>query len=300
MFFYIDWSVCQPSECFILSSMLLVNRVHRLFVEIGMNSLLFLCFRLRMFCQHLISRRWFDNSVLFFIALNCITLAMERPDIPPHSTVSMHLVLTVSSCIHPYIYDCITLTVEWPDIPPHRTVSMCCVSALSLLISIHPWLYHTGDLTFIPTELWVCTVCRPCLFLYAYIHDCITLAVEQPNIPPNWIWFLVSLHPQLYHTGTGVTWHSSWVCTVITLCLHVSIYILDCITLAVAWPDISHDFLSWMKIRLYLWFSCRWLGGIRKMITFFFFFTHTFLHFEEIMCRFISVALVYLAVNMHS
>ena len=107
--------------------------------------------------------------------------------------------------------------------------------------------------------------------------------MEQPNIPPNWIWFLVSLHPWLYHTGTGVTWHSSWVCTVITLCLHVSIYILDCITLAVAWPDISHDFLSCMKIRLYLWFSCRWLGGIHKMITFFSFLP---IHFEEIMCRF--------------
>ncbi|RUS89209.1 hypothetical protein EGW08_003019, partial [Elysia chlorotica] len=41
--------------------------------------------RVRKFCHHLISRRWFDNAVLFFIALNCITLAMERPDIPPDS-----------------------------------------------------------------------------------------------------------------------------------------------------------------------------------------------------------------------
>ncbi|XP_025084578.1 voltage-dependent T-type calcium channel subunit alpha-1G-like isoform X7 [Pomacea canaliculata] len=40
---------------------------------------------LRRLCHHLISRRWFDNSVLFFIALNCITLAMERPNIPPDS-----------------------------------------------------------------------------------------------------------------------------------------------------------------------------------------------------------------------
>ncbi|KAK7506411.1 hypothetical protein BaRGS_00002523 [Batillaria attramentaria] len=41
---------------------------------------------LRKLCHHLISRQWFDNTVLFFIALNCITLAMERPDIPPDST----------------------------------------------------------------------------------------------------------------------------------------------------------------------------------------------------------------------
>ncbi|KAL8610475.1 hypothetical protein ACOMHN_060395 [Nucella lapillus] len=40
----------------------------------------------RRLCHYLISRRWFDNSVLFFIALNCITLAMERPDIPPKSS----------------------------------------------------------------------------------------------------------------------------------------------------------------------------------------------------------------------
>ncbi|KAH9513030.1 Voltage-dependent T-type calcium channel subunit alpha-1H [Bulinus truncatus] len=41
--------------------------------------------KLRKFAHHLISRKWFDNTVLFFIALNCITLAMERPDIPPDS-----------------------------------------------------------------------------------------------------------------------------------------------------------------------------------------------------------------------
>ena len=42
---------------------------------------------LRRFAHHTIAQRWFDNSVLFFIALNCITLAMERPDIPPDSMV---------------------------------------------------------------------------------------------------------------------------------------------------------------------------------------------------------------------
>uniref|UniRef100_A0A2C9KEC7 Ion transport domain-containing protein n=1 Tax=Biomphalaria glabrata TaxID=6526 RepID=A0A2C9KEC7_BIOGL len=43
---------------------------------------------LRKLAHHLISRKWFDNTVLIFIALNCITLAMERPDIPPESVVS--------------------------------------------------------------------------------------------------------------------------------------------------------------------------------------------------------------------
>lgn len=33
----------------------------------------------------MVTRGWFDNVVLLFIALNCITLAMERPNIPPDS-----------------------------------------------------------------------------------------------------------------------------------------------------------------------------------------------------------------------
>ncbi|CAH0564653.1 unnamed protein product [Brassicogethes aeneus] len=36
-------------------------------------------------CQWLVTQKWFDNMVLLFIALNCITLAMERPNIPPDS-----------------------------------------------------------------------------------------------------------------------------------------------------------------------------------------------------------------------
>ncbi|ROT76898.1 putative voltage- gated calcium channel [Penaeus vannamei] len=41
---------------------------------------------IRKSCIYLVSRRWFDSTVLFFIGLNCITLAMERPNIPPEST----------------------------------------------------------------------------------------------------------------------------------------------------------------------------------------------------------------------
>ncbi|KAK9883220.1 hypothetical protein WA026_001409 [Henosepilachna vigintioctopunctata] len=39
----------------------------------------------RQWCQWFIEQKWFDNAVLLFIALNCITLAMERPNIPPNS-----------------------------------------------------------------------------------------------------------------------------------------------------------------------------------------------------------------------
>lgn len=39
----------------------------------------------RKMCTWFVTQKWFDNVILFFIALNCITLAMERPNIPPNS-----------------------------------------------------------------------------------------------------------------------------------------------------------------------------------------------------------------------
>ncbi|XP_059472084.1 voltage-dependent T-type calcium channel subunit alpha-1H isoform X6 [Neocloeon triangulifer] len=47
--------------------------------------------KFRNLCSWIVERRWFDNVVLFFIGLNCITLAMERPNIPPDSTERMFL-----------------------------------------------------------------------------------------------------------------------------------------------------------------------------------------------------------------
>ncbi|XP_047738832.1 voltage-dependent T-type calcium channel subunit alpha-1G [Hyalella azteca] len=41
---------------------------------------------IRRVCKYLVSKKYFDSTVLFFIGLNCITLAMERPNIPPDST----------------------------------------------------------------------------------------------------------------------------------------------------------------------------------------------------------------------
>ncbi|XP_073996715.1 ca[2+]-channel protein alpha[[1]] subunit T isoform X3 [Rhodnius prolixus] len=47
--------------------------------------------KFRLFCKRIIEQKWFDNAVLFFIALNCITLAMERPNIPPTSKERLFL-----------------------------------------------------------------------------------------------------------------------------------------------------------------------------------------------------------------
>ena len=41
--------------------------------------------RFRLWCQELTSKNYFDFIILVFISANCITLAMERPNIPPWS-----------------------------------------------------------------------------------------------------------------------------------------------------------------------------------------------------------------------
>lgn len=40
--------------------------------------------KFRCICDWFVTQKWFDNVILLFIALNCITLAMERPNIPPN------------------------------------------------------------------------------------------------------------------------------------------------------------------------------------------------------------------------
>ncbi|KAF7265662.1 hypothetical protein GWI33_020746 [Rhynchophorus ferrugineus] len=42
-------------------------------------------------CTWLVEQKYFDNVVLLFIAMNCITLAMERPNIPPDSPEKLFL-----------------------------------------------------------------------------------------------------------------------------------------------------------------------------------------------------------------
>lgn len=59
-------------------------------------------------CTRFVSQKWFDNVVLMFIGLNCITLAMERPNIPPDSTervflASANYVFTVVFAIEMFV-----------------------------------------------------------------------------------------------------------------------------------------------------------------------------------------------------
>lgn len=43
--------------------------------------------RFRLWCQKVIGHKMFDHIILLFIFLNCITIALERPDIQPKSMV---------------------------------------------------------------------------------------------------------------------------------------------------------------------------------------------------------------------
>ncbi|XP_054469040.1 LOW QUALITY PROTEIN: voltage-dependent T-type calcium channel subunit alpha-1I-like [Anoplopoma fimbria] len=47
--------------------------------------------RFRIFCQRVISHKMFDYTVLLFILLNCVTIAMERPGIDPGSKEKLFL-----------------------------------------------------------------------------------------------------------------------------------------------------------------------------------------------------------------
>ncbi|XP_063362295.1 voltage-dependent T-type calcium channel subunit alpha-1G-like isoform X2 [Cydia amplana] len=64
--------------------------------------------KIRQLCTWMVTRGWFDNIVLLFIALNCITLAMERPNIPPDSKeraflASANYVFTVVFAVEMFI-----------------------------------------------------------------------------------------------------------------------------------------------------------------------------------------------------
>ncbi|XP_068605770.1 voltage-dependent T-type calcium channel subunit alpha-1H [Brachionichthys hirsutus] len=58
--------------------------------------------RFRMWCQSVISHKLFDHVVLVFIFLNCITIALERPEIQPLSTE--RLFLSVSNYVFTSIF----------------------------------------------------------------------------------------------------------------------------------------------------------------------------------------------------
>ena len=61
-------------------------------------------FRCRSWCQSVISHKLFDHVVLVFIFLNCITIALERPDIHPDSSVRHAQTQTIKPRCFPHVY----------------------------------------------------------------------------------------------------------------------------------------------------------------------------------------------------
>uniref|UniRef100_T1JBM2 Voltage-dependent T-type calcium channel subunit alpha n=1 Tax=Strigamia maritima TaxID=126957 RepID=T1JBM2_STRMM len=71
----------EPSEC-------LINRSsYSLYIFEPEN-------KFRKICSNLMEQKWFDYGTLAFIGLNCVTLAMERPNIPPSSKERLFLTIT--------------------------------------------------------------------------------------------------------------------------------------------------------------------------------------------------------------
>ncbi|GLD60691.1 voltage-dependent T-type calcium channel subunit alpha-1H-like protein, partial [Lates japonicus] len=58
--------------------------------------------RFRLWCQRVVDHKMFDHVVLLFIFLNCITIALERPDIQPNSMERVFL--SVSNYIFTVIF----------------------------------------------------------------------------------------------------------------------------------------------------------------------------------------------------
>ena len=50
-----------------------------------------LFFRFRKLMVATYSNKWFDRVVLVFILLNCVVMALERPDLPKDSEVSYQI-----------------------------------------------------------------------------------------------------------------------------------------------------------------------------------------------------------------
>jgi hypothetical protein len=69
----------------------LIKTLFTMYVYTFIELTVFENYRFRIMCKKLVEKKWFDNVILLFIALNCITLAMERPNIPPNSTERIFL-----------------------------------------------------------------------------------------------------------------------------------------------------------------------------------------------------------------
>ncbi|XP_010836639.1 PREDICTED: voltage-dependent T-type calcium channel subunit alpha-1H-like, partial [Bison bison bison] len=94
--------------------------------------------RFRISCQKIIAHKMFDHVVLVFIFLNCITIALERPDIDPGSTERVFL--SVSNYIFTAIF------VAEMMVKVHRVLGDLGVVALGLISGEHAYLQSSWNI----------------------------------------------------------------------------------------------------------------------------------------------------------
>ncbi|ESO07430.1 hypothetical protein HELRODRAFT_170765 [Helobdella robusta] len=92
----LKWQLCECRFCPTTPHGFFRRRVHYTFYCMSPLG------RFRKFCINLVVKKWFDYLILFIIALNCITLAMERPTIPDDCPERQFL--TISNYIFTIIF----------------------------------------------------------------------------------------------------------------------------------------------------------------------------------------------------
>lgn len=103
-------------------------------IQIAANLLLCFLFRFRLWCQRVIGHKMFDHVILLFIFLNCITIALERPDIQPNSMVT-HTSNLHSHVLAQFLQFTVKLNVFINEVSNIAMIPMCSKSVLWLLLS---------------------------------------------------------------------------------------------------------------------------------------------------------------------
>lgn len=185
---------------------------HSWSIQISANLLLSFLFRFRLWCQRVIGHKMFDHVILLFIFLNCITIALERPDIQPNSMVTyirpavicLDPVLTVYSetkCFHQWGFKHYQDShASWYSgiLCPHCVFHYSCNGFVSsslcntLQFGSRIKAEATWDpLKWLLTSYSVCVCVYLCVCLYMYVHTCVCVCMS-PHVWQERVFLSVS------------------------------------------------------------------------------------------------------------
>lgn len=101
--------------------------------------------RFRQICIWFVTQKWFDNVILLFIALNCITLAMERPNIPPscaerYFLATANYIFTVVFTVEMFVKVCLNYAMQFANMHSNfQQKSIVFLSALFQFVLSNRW-----------------------------------------------------------------------------------------------------------------------------------------------------------------